>query len=150
MRANAISIGTSNVATQDDVTISQTETLETINKDYATKEELAKEAARIKINEDNIAANVTSIEGIVTSIKVTESGIEIGKSDSEIKSVQDNDSYAFVDKSGTKILELDTKGVNAPSVNISKQLKIGDGWAIRQGKYVSGKGYNLNDVWIGG
>lgn len=150
LRANAISIGTSNVATQDDVTISQTETLKTINKDYATKEELAKEAARIKINEDNIAANVTSIEGIVTSIKVTESGIEIGKSDSEIKSVQDNDSYAFIDKSGTKILELDTKGVNAPSVNISKQLKIGDGWAIRQGEYVSGKGYNLNDVWIGG
>lgn len=121
-----------------------------VSTSYATKEELATEAAKIKINSDNIAANIETIEGIVTSVKVTDAGVEIGKSDSEIKSVQDNDSYAFVDKSGTKILELDTKGVNAPSVNISKQLKIGDGWAIRQGEYVSGKGYNLNDVWIGG
>ena len=121
-----------------------------VSTSYATKEELATEAAKIKINSDNIAANIETIEGIVTSVKVTDAGVEIGKSDSEIKSVQDNDSYAFIDKSGTKILELDTKGVNAPSVNISKQLKIGDGWAIRQGEYVSGKGYNLNDVWIGG
>ena len=121
-----------------------------VSTNYATKEELATEAAKIKINSDNIAANIETIEGIVTSVKVTDAGVEIGKSDSEIKSVQDNDSYAFIDKSGTKILELDTKGVNAPSVNISKQLKIGDGWAIRQGEYVSGKGYNLNDVWIGG
>ena len=121
-----------------------------VSTNYATKEELATEAAKIKINSDNIAANIETIEGIVTSVKVTDAGVEIGKSDSEIKSVQDNDSYAFIDKSGTKILELDTKGVNAPSVNISKQIKIGDGWAIRQGEYVSGKGYNLNDVWIGG
>lgn len=121
-----------------------------VSTSYATKEELATEAAKIKINSDNIAANIETMEGIVTSIKVTDAGVEIGKSDSEIKSVQDNDSYAFIDKSGTSLLRMDTKGVHAPSVNISKQLKIGDGWAIRQGEYVSGKGYNLNDVWIGG
>lgn len=154
--ADAISKGNDDVinSVKEEMTAAINESAEEISLEvstsYATKEELATEAAKIKINSDNIAANIETIEGIVTSIKVTESGIEIGKSDSEIKSVQDNDSYAFVDKSGTKILELDTKGVNAPSVNISKQLKIGDGWAIRQGEYVSGKGYNLNDVWIGG
>ena len=154
--AEAISKGNDDVikSVKEEMTAAINESAEEISLEvstsYATKEELATEAAKIKINSDNIAANIETIEGIVTSIKVTESGIEIGKSDSEIKSVQDNDSYAFIDKSGTKILELDTKGVNAPSVNISKQLKIGDGWAIRQGEYVSGKGYNLNDVWIGG
>ena len=154
--ADAISKGNDDVinSVKEEMTAAINESAEEISLEvstsYATKEELATEAAKIKINSDNIAANIETIEGIVTSVKVTDAGVEIGKSDSEIKSVQDNDSYAFVDKSGTKILELDTKGVNAPSVNISKQLKIGDGWAIRQGKYVSGKGYNLNDVWIGG
>ena len=154
--AEAISKGNDDVinSVKEEMTAAINESAEEISLEvstsYATKEELATEAAKIKINSDNIAANIETIEGIVTSVKVTDAGVEIGKSDSEIKSVQDNDSYAFVDKSGTKILELDTKGVNAPSVNISKQLKIGDGWAIRQGEYVSGKGYNLNDVWIGG
>ena len=154
--ADAISKGNDDVlnSVKEEMTAAINESAEEISLEvstsYATKEELATEAAKIKINSDNIAANIETIEGIVTSVKVTDAGVEIGKSDSEIKSVQDNDSYAFVDKSGTKILELDTKGVNAPSVNISKQLKIGDGWAIRQGEYVSGKGYNLNDVWIGG
>ena len=154
--ADAISKGNDDVinSVKEEMTAAINESAEEISLEvstsYATKEELATEAAKIKINSDNIAANIETIEGIVTSVKVTDVGVEIGKSDSEIKSVQDNDSYAFVDKSGTKILELDTKGVNAPSVNISKQLKIGDGWAIRQGEYVSGKGYNLNDVWIGG
>ena len=154
--ADAISKGNDDVinSVKKEMTAAINESAEEISLEvstnYATKEELATEAAKIKINSDNIAANIETIEGIVTSVKVTDAGVEIGKSDSEIKSVQDNDSYAFVDKSGTKILELDTKGVNAPSVNISKQLKIGYGWAIRQGEYVSGKGYNLNDVWIGG
>ena len=154
--ADAISKGNDDVinSVKEEMTAAINESAEEISLEvstsYATKEELATEAAKIKINSDNIAANIETIEGIVTSVKVTDAGVEIGKSDSEIKSVQDNDSYAFVDKSGTKILELDTKGVNAPSVNISKQLKIGDGWAIRQGEYVPGKGYNLNDVWIGG
>ena len=154
--ADAISKGNDDVinSVKEEMTAAINESAEEISLEvstsYATKEELATEAAKIKINSDNIAANIETIEGIVTSVKVTDAGVEIGKSDSEIKSVQDNDSYAFVDKSGTKILELDTKGVNAPSVNISKQIKIGDGWAIRQGEYVSGKGYNLNDVWIGG
>ena len=154
--ADAISKGNDDVinSVKEEMTAAINESAEEISLEvstsYATKEELATEAAKIKINSDNIAANIETIEGIVTSVKVTDAGVEIGKSDSEIKSVQDNDSYAFIDKSGTKILELDTKGVNAPSVNISKQLKIGDGWAIRQGEYVSGKGYNLNDVWIGG
>ena len=154
--AEAISKGNDDVinSVKEEMTAAINESAEEISLEvstsYATKEELATEAAKIKINSDNIAANIETIEGIVTSVKVTDAGVEIGKSDSEIKSVQDNDSYAFIDKSGTKILELDTKGVNAPSVNISKQLKIGDGWAIRQGEYVSGKGYNLNDVWIGG
>ena len=154
--ADAISKGNDDVinSVKKEMTAAINESAEEISLEvstnYATKEELATEAAKIKINSDNIAANIETIEGIVTSVKVTDAGVEIGKSDSEIKSVQDNDSYAFIDKSGTKILELDTKGVNAPSVNISKQLKIGYGWAIRQGEYVSGKGYNLNDVWIGG
>ena len=154
--ADAINKGNNDVinSVKEEMTAAINESAEEISLEvstsYATKEELATEAAKIKINSDNIAANIETIEGIVTSVKVTDAGVEIGKSDSEIKSVQDNDSYAFIDKSGTKILELDTKGVNAPSVNISKQLKIGDGWAIRQGEYVSGKGYNLNDVWIGG
>ena len=121
-----------------------------VSKGYATKEELAEQSARIDINSKEIAASIESIEGIVTSVKATENGLEIGKSDSEIKSVQDNDSYAFVDKTGAEVLRLDTKGVHAPSVNITKQLKIGESWAIRQGEYITGKGYNLNDVWIGG
>lgn len=121
-----------------------------VSKTYATKDQVSEQAARISVMEDSIEQTVKSVDGILTTVKVTENGVEIGKSDSEIKSVQDNDSYQFVDKSNNVILEMNTKGVNAPAVNVSKQLKIGESWAIRHGEYISGKGYNLNDVWIGG
>lgn len=36
------------------------------------------------------------------------------------------------------------------NIAVDNQIAFFDQWAIRQGAYINGVGYNLNDVWIGG
>ena len=118
---------------------------------YATKDEVATERSRVDILSDQVSVKIKTIEDVESFMTFNDDGnLIIGKSDSEIKSVQDNDSYQFVDKSGTSLLEINTKGVNSPTVNVEKQVTYFSQWAMRKGAYVNGAGYNLNDVWIGG
>ena len=118
---------------------------------YATKDEVATERSRVDILSDQVSVKIKTIEDVESFMTFNDDGnLIIGKSDSEIKSVQDNDSYQFVDKSGNSLLEINTKGVNSPTVNVEKQVTYFSQWAMRKGAYVNGAGYNLNDVWIGG
>ena len=118
---------------------------------YATKDEVATERSRVDVLSDQFSVKIKTIEDVESFMTFDDDGnLIIGKSDSEIKSIQDNDSYQFVDKSGTSLLEINTKGVNSPTVNVEKQVTYFSQWAMRKGAYVNGAGYNLNDVWIGG
>lgn len=78
-------------------------------------------------------------------IRFIDGVINIGDSNSEIRSEQDNQSYSFLNRSNDIILRMDTWGVYGSSVKVEKQFKVTDKWAIRPGK-----DNNLNDVWIGG
>lgn len=118
---------------------------------YATKDEVATERSRVDILSDQVSVKIKTIEDVESFMTFNDDGnLIIGKSDSEIKSVQDNDSYQFVDKSGNSLLEINTKGVNSPTVNVEKQVNHFGQWATRKGTYINGKGYNLDDIWIGG
>ncbi len=82
-----------------------------------------------------------------------ENYFSIRKNGQSVYSRQDNDSYEFCDKNNNVIVILDTNGMTAPTANVSGQLKFMQGstgqWAIRKGKYITGKGVNLDDVWVG-
>jgi len=121
-----------------------------ISETYATKDEVATEKTKVDILSDKFKVTQQTIDNIHSYMTFENGELVIGKSDGDIKSVQDNDSYQFVDKSGSALLEINTKGVNSPTVNVEKQVTYFSQWAMRKGAYVNGAGYNLNDVWIGG
>lgn len=92
-------------------------------------------------------------------LRFDENGLEIGASDSPISSVQDEQSYRYVDSSGAILFEINTMGVDADTYNARKQISFStesiDGnsikqWAIRHGEVDGDGNFNLNDVWIGG
>lgn len=78
----------------------------------------------------------------------------IGRQGSAIHSEQDNQSYRFVNENGDILLEINPDGTVSKTVNVSAQVRFVQGdypqWAMRKGRYIDGKGINLNDVWIGG
>lgn len=172
IRAKEISLQSGKLATAEDLQTVQSELLGNINtaeeelklhasesaenfkkeasKTYATKDEVATEKTKVDILSDKFKVTQQTIDNIHSYMTFENGELVIGKSDGDIKSVQDNDSYQFVDKSGNSLLEINTKGVNSPTVNVEKQVTYFSQWAMRKGAYVNGEGYNLNDVWIGG
>lgn len=119
-------------------------------KNAENAESMKKLRARVGVMAEGIDFAVKTAEDVNTTFTFTEKGFEIGKSDSAIKSVQDNESYKFKDNSDTVLLNIDTSGVDASSINVEKQVSYYGQWATRKGLAVEGVGYNLNDVWIGG
>ena len=121
-----------------------------ISKNYVAQEDFEKEQTRI----DDISTDLGEVKEVNQNIKntfrFTSEGLIIGREGSEIQSVQDNDSYEFIDKGGNVILAINTKGINTPTANVEKQITMYGQWAQRRGAYVNGVGYNLNDIWIGG
>ena len=88
-------------------------------------------------------------------LRFDDDGLIIGRNDSTVYSVQDEDSYRYVDSSGNVVLfEINTEGVVADTYDTKKQISfsIGDHkqWAIRQGAVDGNGNFNLDDVWIGG
>lgn len=80
---------------------------------------------------------------------------------SEIKSEQGADFYRYVEKAGdgtNALFKITKEGTTSSQSNVTGQIGIGTGtvnqyqeqWAIRKGAFVSGKGYNLDIVWVGG
>lgn len=74
---------------------------------------------------------------------------------SNVYSIQDEQSYKYVDSSGEKVLlEINAEGIVSDTVEVKKQVSFSEGaikqWAIRHGDVDQNGMFNLNDVWIGG
>lgn len=122
-----------------------------VSKEYATKEDIKTESTRITQLSSSLEIAVKTANDVKNTFQFLPEGFRIGRDNSEIYSVQDNDSFEFKDKSNEPLLTIAAaSGVTAPNVNIKKQLTFFEKWAMRKGEYVNGKGYNLNDLWIGG
>lgn len=82
-------------------------------------------------------------------IKLIEGEIHIGKSDNPITTVYTNDALEF--RYNDQVVARFTNEVlEVRNISVDNQVAFYDQWAIRQGAYINGVGYNLNDVWIGG
>ncbi len=121
-----------------------------ISENYVAQDDFKKEKSRIDDISSDLGEVSETTQKINNTFRFTTEGFIIGRADSDIKSVQDNDSYMFVDRANNPILAINTKGVNSPTVNVEKQITFYGQWAQRRGIYVNSVGYNLNDVWIGG
>lgn len=121
-----------------------------ISENYVAQDDFEKEQSRIDDISSDLGEVSETTQKINNTFSFTTEGLIIGRADSDIKSVQDNDSYMFIDRANNPILAIDTKGVNSPTVNVEKQITFYGQWAQRRGIYVDSVGYNLNDVWIGG
>lgn len=125
---------------------------------------LKKLETRVTQTEQDLSIEVEArenIEGVITQVTetfdFTEDGLRIGRSDSDIHSVQDHDSYEFRDSAENRIFSIDTSGTTAKQANVTGQIGIGAGsveeyteqWAIRKGTETNGK-YDLEIVWVGG
>lgn len=82
-------------------------------------------------------------------IRLIEGAIHIGHSDSPVTAVFDNDALEFR-YNGSMVARFTNEVLEVRNISAENQVAFFDQWAIRKGAYVSGKGYNLNDVWIGG
>lgn len=56
----------------------------------------------------------------------------------------------YVNNNNNNIATYQGDTTSANILSVESQTKYFDQWAVRKGKSISGKGYNLNDVWIGG
>lgn len=140
-----------------------------------TSIEANEEAIRLKASQEelnNVTGRITEVESAVLQnsemialyfgadgkisswFTFDENTFQIGKSNSPIHSEQDNESYKFVNDSGQVLLEINPFGTVSKTVNVSAQVRYMDGntpqWVTRKGKYITGVGVNLNDIWIGG
>lgn len=120
-------------------------------------EEISSEFVR---TDSEILLNFTNtIDDINNTFIFSTDGLEIRNANSRIYSVQDADSYEFIDDStNTTVFRIDETGTTGLQANVTGQVGIGSGsvdayteqWAIRKGAFVNGVGFNLDVVWIGG
>ena len=82
-------------------------------------------------------------------IRLEQGNIIIGKSDSPIQAKFTNDSLEFMYNDQT-VAKFTNEVLEVHNISVENQVRFGSDWAIRPGSYIPDKGYNLNDVWIGG
>ena len=113
----------------------------------------------IRTDSEIIARFTDTADDIDSTFTFSASGLEIRNGNANIYSVQDNDSYEFIDDStNTTVFRIDETGTTGLQSNVTGQIGIGSSsvdsyteqWAIRKGAFVTGVGYNLDVVWIGG
>lgn len=114
----------------------------------------------LKVNEDGFNFEFEQMESKLSElgntvstqsqyIRLIEGAIHIGHSDSPVTAVFDNDALEFR-YNGSMVARFTNEVLEVRNISAENQVAFFDQWAIRKGAYVSGKGYNLNDVWIGG
>lgn len=82
-------------------------------------------------------------------IRLINGEIHIGDSNSPVTSVYTNDALEFR-YNGNMVARFTNDVLEVRNIAADNQVAFFDQWAIRKGAYVTGKGYNLNDIWIGG
>lgn len=131
---------------------------------YTTTEALDNYKAEIenlfRVSEEGFSFEFSQLEEQITAlgneiveqeqyIKLIEGEIHIGKSDNPITTVYTNDALEF--RYNNQVVARFTNEVlEVRNISVDNQVAFFDQWAIRQGAYIDGVGYNLNDVWIGG
>lgn len=81
-------------------------------------------------------------------IRLVNGEIIIGRSDSPIISAYTNDALEFR-YNGVTVARFTNEVLEVRNINVDNQLRLHDRWAFRRGEYQTGKGYNLNVVWLG-
>lgn len=74
---------------------------------------------------------------------------ETGENASPVTTVYTNDALEFR-YNGQTVARFTNEVLEVRNISVENQVAFFDKWAIRQGAYIDGVGYNLNDVWIGG
>lgn len=82
-------------------------------------------------------------------IRLINGEIHIGDSNSPVTSVYTNDALEFR-YNGNMVARFTNEVLEVRNISAENQVAFFDQWAIRKGAYITGKGYNLNDIWIGG
>lgn len=157
LNANVIKIEGKNVMTEEDLQDCKTsiektneQILMVAEKNAENEDSMKTLKTRMGVLADGVNLAVKTAEDINSTFDFTTEGLVIGKSDSAIKSIQDNKSYKFKDNADNILLNVDTSGIDASSISVQKQVSYYGQWATRKGLEVLGVGHNLNDIWIGG
>ena len=114
----------------------------------------------LKVNKDGFNFEFSQLEEQLTAvgdeliernqyIRLQNGEIIIGKSDSAITSVYTNNALEFRNN-GQMVARFTNDVLEVRNVSVENQYALWDEWALRKGKYITGKGYNLNVSWIGG
>ncbi len=113
-----------------------------------------------KANEDGFAFEFSQLEERIAAvgdeivqrnqfIRLEAGNIIIGRSDSPVQARFTNDALEFT-YNGQVVAKFTNEVLEVRNIAVENQVQFGMGWAIRPGGYLEGKGYNLDDVWIGG
>ncbi len=82
-------------------------------------------------------------------VRMEQGNIIIGKSDSPVQAKFTNDALEFKYNDQT-VAKFTNEVLEVRNIAVQNQIRFGDNWAIRPGRYITDKGYNLDDIWIGG
>lgn len=138
-------------------------TMSNMLESYATSgdiEEYKKQIEnKFKENKEGFAFEFNQIEEKITSvnneivernqfIRLENGEIVIGKSDSPIISVYTNNALEFR-YNGVTVARFTNEVLGIRNVNMENQFRLHDKWAFRKGEYKTGKGNNLDLVWLG-
>lgn len=95
----------------------------------------------------------STVNGEITErsqcIRFINGEIHIGKNDSPITAIFTNNALEFR-YNNQMVARFTNEVLEVRNIAVDNQVGFFDNWAIRQGAYKDGVGYNLNDVWIGG
>ena len=98
---------------------------------------------------EKLTALGTEVSDQKQYIRLIEGKIYIGNSESPITTVYTENGLE-IRFNGQMVARYTNEVLEVRNVSVDNQVAFFDQWAIRQGAYVEGVGYNLNDVWIGG
>lgn len=82
-------------------------------------------------------------------IKLIDGEVRIGRDGNPVTSVFTNNALEFRYNNET-VARFTNETLEVRNISAENQVAFYDQWAIRKGAYITGKGYNLNDMWIGG
>ena len=113
-----------------------------------------------KINEEGfnfdfnrLQAQVEALGGEIVNqssyIKLVDGEVRIGRDGNPVTSVFTNNALEFRYNNET-VARFTNETLEVRNISAENQVAFFDQWAIRKGAYITGKGYNLNDMWIGG
>lgn len=82
-------------------------------------------------------------------IKLIDGEVRIGRDGNPVTSVFTNNALEFRYNNET-VARFTNETLEVRNISAENQVAFYDQWAIRKGAYITGVGYNLNDMWIGG